>query len=117
MGHLVTKNGLQADPAKIEAIQHMNKPEDVLAVRRFIGFANYLAKFMARLSDVVEPLRQLTRNEVEWHWTDIHDQAFLEVKKLATKAPVLAYYDPKKELVIQCNASQKGLGAVLLQKG
>ena len=117
IGHIITKDGLRADPAKIEAIQCMKNPTDVAGVRRFIGFANYLAKFLPRLSSIVEPLRQLTRKDTDWLWTEEHDRAVQEVKDLATEAPVLVYYDPKKELVLQCDASGKGLGAGILQGG
>ena len=62
------------------------------------------------------PLRRLTRRDTEWQWTEEQENTFKEVKKLVTAAPILSYCDPKEELVIQCNTSQKGLGAALLQK-
>ena len=65
----------------------------------------------------MEPLRRLMRKDVQWNWSREQDEAFEEVKKLVTTAPVLSYYDPKAVLEIQCDASQKGLGAALLQKG
>ena len=92
----------------------MPKPEDVEDIK---GFVNYLAKFLPGLADVMEPLRRLTRRDAQWQWTEKQENSFKEVKKLVTAAPILSYYDPKEELVIQCDASQKGLGAVLLQKG
>ena len=95
----------------------MPKPEDVEGVRRFCGFVNYLAKFLPKLSDILEPIRQLTRDDVPWIWAAAQDQAFKKVQQLVTEAPVLAFYDPSKELLIQCDASQSGLGAVLLQNG
>lgn len=60
MGHMITSEGLKADPEKIRAVQEMPTPTDVAGVRRFIGFTNYLSKFLPRLSDVCAPLRQLT---------------------------------------------------------
>ena len=65
----------------------------------------------------MEPLRRLTQTVVEWYWEDIEDKAFREVKQLVTQAPILAYYHPDKKLVIQCDASSLGLGAVLMQEG
>ena len=117
LGHLITSDGLKIDPEKLEAIKKMPKPEDVEGVRRFCGFVNYLAKFLPKLSDVLEPIRQLTRDDVPWTWTATQDQAFAKVQQLVTEAPVLAFYDPSKDLMIQCDASQSGLGAVLLQNG
>ncbi|KAL8609234.1 hypothetical protein ACOMHN_036678 [Nucella lapillus] len=117
LGHLVTSDGLKIDPEKLEAVRDIPKPMDVEGVRRFCGFVNYLAKFLPKLSEVLEPIRQLTRDNVPWMWTATHDQAFATVQKLVTEAPVLAFYDPTEELQIQCDASQSGLGAVLLQKG
>ena len=117
LGHLITSEGLKMDPEKLEAVKKMPKPEDVEGVRRFCGFVNYLAKFLPKLSDILEPIRQLTRDDVPWIWGETQDLAFKKVQQLVTEAPVLAFYDPTKELKIQCDASQSGLGAVLLQEG
>ena len=112
MVHGLTSNSVKIDPEKVKAVQDMPKPEDVEGIQRVNGFVNYLAKFLPHLADVMEPLWRPTRKDVEEQ-----DKSFEEVKKLVTAAPILSYYDPKEELVIQCDASQKGLGAALLQKG
>ena len=117
MGHLVTANGLKPDPDKVEAVRNMPKPNNVKAVRRFCGFVNYLAKFLPCLAEVLEPIQQLTRKEVPWQWKYEHDAAFEKVKELVTQAPLLKYYNPEEELTVQCDASDKGLGAALMQNG
>ena len=117
MGHVISEKGLQADPAKVKAVLEIPTPTDVASVRRFIGFTNYLSKFLPRLSDALEPLRKLSSPDVEWFWTDIHDSAFRQHKLLVTKAPVLKFFDSTESLTLQCDASDKGLGAILLQKG
>ena len=78
---------------------------------------NYLAKFLPKLSDVTEPIRQLTRKDVPWNWSESQENAFQEMKSLVKKAPVLAYFDNEKTVHIQCDASERGLGAALLQNG
>ena len=88
MGHVISEKGVQADPAKVKAVLEMPTPTDVAIVRRFIGFTNYLSKFLPQLSDALEPLRKLTSPDVEWFWTDIHDSAVRQVKLPVTKAPV-----------------------------
>lgn len=62
----------------------------------------------------MEPIRRLTCQDTNVNWTEEEENAFREVKRLVTTAPVLSYYDPKVELEIQCDASQTGLGAALL---
>ena len=63
LGDLITNDGVNADPAKIRAVLEMPTPTDVASVRWFIGYTNYLSKFLPRLSDVCEPLRKLTLPE------------------------------------------------------
>ena len=78
---------------------------------------NYLAKFLLNLSDVSEPLWQFTRKEKDFSRSEIHDKEFENIKKLVSSPPLLKYYDPDKPLVLQCDTSEKGLGASLLQDG
>ena len=108
---------MKADPAKVEAILNMKRPNDVAGVQRIMGTINYLSKFLPQLSELSEPLRQLTKKDVAFVWDSVHDQAFAKLKQLVTAPPVLKFYEPDKELVIQCDASKTGLGAALMQKG
>ena len=78
---------------------------------------NYLAKFLPHLSQVSEPLRQLTKKNQPFDWDKSHDAAFTQIKKLITEPPVLKYYESTKPLIIQCDASDHGLGAALIQEG
>ena len=116
MGHLLTAQGLKPDPNKVEAILKLETPE-TKDIERLNGTVNYLARFLPRLSEVMEQLRRLIQSGVEWYWGNVEDKAFNEVKQLVTQAPILAYYRPEKELVIQSDASGLGLGAVLMQEG
>ena len=95
----------------------MQKPKDQTAVQRYLGFVNYLSKFLPKLSSLCEPLRELTKKNADWVWSDKQDIVFKTIKNLVIKAPVLRYYDVNEEVTIQFDASQDGLGCVLLQNG
>ena len=117
LGHVVTDKGLRPDLKKVEAILRMPNPTDVEAVRRLQGMITYLAKFLPRLSTIMEPIRRLTRQDCNWEWGEEQETAMSQLKRLLTTAPLLAYYDPAKKLTIQCDASSTGLGAALMQEG
>jgi len=68
MGHLITNEGLQVDPEKTQSITQMTIPQNVDQLRTFLGFTNYLSKFIPDYSKTCEPLRQLLKKETAWHW-------------------------------------------------
>ncbi len=65
LGHVLTDKGLEVDPDKVEAIADLNKPRNVKQLRRQLGLVNYLGNFVPSLTDLTEPLRQLTKSKVD----------------------------------------------------
>ena len=113
----MTDKGLQPDPDKVKAVNSTPIPEDATSLRRYLGFLQYLAKFLPRLADTAAPLFELTKKDVPYHWQQQHQAAFEATKRLATAKPILRYYDPRADLEIECDASDTGLGATLMQQG
>ena len=117
LGHLISGDGSKLDPEKVAAILKMQKPTDIKSMQRFIGFVNYLAKFLPNISTVSEPLQRLSCKNASWTWQSEQETAFKKTKQLVTAAPVLQFYDVTKEVTTQCDTSSSGLGAVMMQDG
>ena len=93
------------------------RAEKVKAVQCILGFVNYLAKFVPHLPDECEPLQRLTDKDADWAWEKLHQDAFDRVKQRVADYPVLRYYDVSLPVTIQCDSSETGMGAALLQEG
>ena len=115
IGDKITKDGIKPDETKIEAILNLPTPQNKKDVECLLGMVTYLSKFIPNMSTLTEPLRALLKREVHWHWEDQQENALNEVKKVLTSKPVLCYYDVNKPVKLSVDASQSGLGAVLLQ--
>ncbi|KAI3786840.1 hypothetical protein L1987_40849 [Smallanthus sonchifolius] len=105
------------DPAKIEAVVKLNAPKTPTEVRSFLGLVGYYRKFIKDFSKLATPLTKLTRKGVKFAWGSDQDNAFQELKKRLTEAPVLTLLEGTDDLVVYLDALYLGLGYVLMQWG
>ncbi|EYC40353.1 hypothetical protein Y032_0618g710 [Ancylostoma ceylanicum] len=123
LGHVIQANGVSTDPDKIRKMTDYPTPKNVGELRTFLGMASYYRKFILRFAKIAKCLYELTSTKAEWKWTEDHEQAFAELKKAMSTAPVLG--QPNLEgasrgthpFIIYTDASGSGLGAVLCQEG
>lgn len=115
LGYVLSKDGIKVDPAKVEAIEKIPRPENVPELRSFLGLANFFAKFVKNYSLRLVPLFNLLKKGVDWAWTDECESAFQNMKKVLASSQVLAHYNPNKALIATCDASAAGIGGVLSQ--
>ena len=93
----------------------MEPPKNETELRSFLGMVNYLSRYTPVLAELRPPLDKLYKKDTVWRWDPEHQRVFDGIKSAVTTLPVLAYFDPKAEHTIQCDASKQGHGAVLLQ--
>ena len=115
-GETYTTSSHKPAKDKVTVITAMSSPTSKKQVQSFIGMINYLSKVSLRLSELTEPIREPSKDKVPFNWGPEHQQAFTQMKKEISSAPVIAYYSPKKPTILQTDASIKGLGACLLQE-
>ena len=117
LGHVISVEGVKPDPAKTEKVRLFPVPNDVTSIRQFIGLASYYRRFVPNFANVAGPLRALTKKNAKFNWTRECQAAFNSLKEVLVTAPVLAYpkFDLGAELILETDASQIGLGAVLSQ--
>jgi hypothetical protein len=117
LGYIVEAEvGIRVDPNKYVAIHEWATPTSVKAVQAFIGFANFYRVFIPNFSDIVEPLINLTKKEIGFHWDEACNQAFETIKELLITAPILAHFDPEKDTLVEANSSGYATGGLLLQR-
>ena len=95
----------------------MPQPTTLKELQTFLGMVQYLSKFLPRIAEIAELLRDLTKKHAPNAWGPEHNHAFDSIKKEIVQAPTLRYYDPKKETVLQTDASITRLGTCLFQDG
>ena len=115
LGHVISVEGVNVDPQKIEAMVNWKPPKNVSEVRSFLGLAGYYKKFVEGFSKITASLTKLTRKDVKYDWVDVCHKSFDELKGRLTSAPILALPNGRDGFVVYSDASRQGLGCVLMQ--
>lgn len=118
LGHIVSKDGIHPDPAKLTAVREYPVPTTFKAVRTFLGLSSYYRRFINNYSTIAEPLLALTRqsNSKSFSWSEACQQSFDLLRQRLIEAPVISYPNFDKPFILQLDASDVGLSAILAQQ-
>ncbi|KAI4892783.1 hypothetical protein NFI96_006341, partial [Prochilodus magdalenae] len=113
LGHRVDAQGLHPLESKVQAIVGAPSPKSVSELKAYLGLLNYYGRFLPNLSTLLAPLHSLLKKDVQWGWGKAQEKAFRESKQLLESATRLVHYSPSQDLILACDASAYGVGAVL----
>ncbi|GJZ30733.1 putative reverse transcriptase domain-containing protein [Tanacetum coccineum] len=115
--HVSNENGIHMDLSKIEAVKNWKAPTTPSEIRSFLGLAGYYRRFIANFSKIAKPLTSLTQKNKKYEWGVEQEEAFQTLKDNLCNAPILSLPDGVEDFVVYCDASNQGLGCVLMQRG
>ncbi|KAG1958060.1 retrotransposable element [Pimephales promelas] len=116
LGYIVSSEGMRMDPEKIKAVVDWPSPDSRKALLRFLGFANFYRRFIRNFSQLVAPLTALTSPRTAFRWSDSAEAVFAKLKSRFVSAPILITPDSSRQFVVEVDASEVGVGAVLSQR-
>ena len=116
LGQIIDSQGRRPDPLRTEATEKMPAPNNVTQLQSFLGLAQYYAIYIPKMHKLRAPLNELLKKRQKWIWSKECQNAFEEIKKCLLSDLALAHFDPQKELIVASDASDYGLGAVLLHR-
>jgi hypothetical protein len=117
LGYIITPDGMRMAKDKTEAIQAWQTPQSLRDIQSFLGFANFYRRFIFGFSKICRPLTESTKGDKkDWRWTSEIEKAFVNLKECFTTVPILTHFNPKRQCIVETDATDFVLGAVLSQK-
>ena len=116
LGHIISDEGIQPLPEKLESIRKMPTPQTAKQVKQFLGLVGYYRKFVPCFADISRPLTKLTKKNEPYNWTTECDKCFHMLKNYLQEAPILRYPDPEADYTLYTDASKYAYAGVLTQK-
>ena len=117
LGYVIGREGIKMSEEKVKGVLEWKSPASLVETQAFLGFANFYRRFIKDYSRVARPITELTKATTkDWKWTPEAEQAFSELKNRFTSAPILAHFDPQRPVIVETDASDFALGAVLSQR-
>ena len=115
LGHVVSASGVSVDLEKVETVISWERPKSVFKISSFLGLVEYYRRFIEDFSRLASPMTRFTQKEVKFDWDDLCEEAFQELKRRLTIAPILIVPDRGKGYTMYSDALRAGLGCVLMQ--
>jgi hypothetical protein len=117
LGYILTPQGKRMAEDKTKAIQEWQIPKSLRDVQSFLGFANFYRRFILGFSKICRPLTESTKGDkTDWEWTPDMEKPFVDLKERFTTAPILTHYSLERKCIVETDASDFALGAVISQK-
>nr|GEU75046.1 hypothetical protein [Tanacetum cinerariifolium] len=116
LGHVIDNQGIHVDPAKIESIKDWASPKIPTEIRQFLGLAGYYRRFIEGFLKIAKSMTKLIQKGIKFDWGENKENAFQLINHKLCSAPIMALPEGSEDFVVDCDASHKGLGAVLMQR-
>ena len=116
LGYIFSNQGIRIDESKVKIVREFPIPDTPKKVRRYLGLTTYVRRFVKNYSQITEPLRKLLRQNTKFVWTEECEQAFQELKRALTTAPVLALPRFDRKFILTTDSSLRGLAYILSQR-
>lgn len=115
MGHIISKEGVNPDPTKIQVVVDWPTPKTIKQLKGFLGLSGYYRRFIRGYAQIATPMTNLLRKDA-FSWSEISTKSFEDLKLVMTKAIVLQFSDFGKEFTVEIDVGNLGIGAALLQE-
>ena len=115
LGHKISREGISTDPSKVDVVNKWSTPATVQELQKCLGQAGYYKRYVKNFAGIAKPLYRLTEKGRDLKWTSECAEAFGKLKALLVSAPILIFPDFSNDFILDTDASEYGLGAVLSQ--